>query len=95
MKYCIYCRLDNNEPVFIGDDYRNYLCAEHGNEPEFVHDARDLKHFDDGIDLEEEGREISREQIEEHAQEFGSAVRKSRRPFGDTRNRKHAVRYRR
>jgi len=83
MKYCIYCRIDEDKSVFIGDDYRTYLCAKHKDKPEFKHDARDLDHIDDGIDLDKEWDEIKREQVEEHAREFLSAYKSARRPFGD------------
>ncbi len=59
--YCIHCRIANNLPVFIADDYMDYVCDVHKDKPMTMPDARDLNYIDDGVDLEAEQREIEEE----------------------------------
>ena len=55
-QYCIYCRIKDNLSVYIGDNYEDYVCAEHTHIKQGVPDARDLKSIDDDV-MEEEAKE--------------------------------------
>ena len=80
-QYCVYCQIDDNLPVFIGDDYRDNVCSRHKDKPLFRHDARDLENAD-RVDYREPNQMSINEEIEqERREETLEAMQSSRRQF--------------